>query len=90
MSAPSDPTPPPTNSSSDPSPPKPSTDSNPTASTSEDVAMIDDVAAPVIPEEEPLPEEILRASPEEIMTRVRLIDNDLKVSFLIPFLGCLA
>lgn len=34
---------------------------------------------PVV-EEETLPEEILNATPEEIMTRVRLIDNDLKVS----------
>lgn len=36
--------------------------------------------APAVEEEEPLPEEILNASPDEIMTRVRLIDNDLKVS----------
>lgn len=33
-----------------------------------------------VPEEEPLPDDILNASPEDIMTRVRLIDNDLKVS----------
>lgn len=32
------------------------------------------------PEETPLPDDILNASPEDIMTRVRLIDNDLKVS----------
>lgn len=37
-------------------------------------------AAPQPPVEEPLPDEILNASPEDIMTRVRLIDNDLKVS----------
>lgn len=37
-------------------------------------------AAPAEPEEEPLPEEVLNGTPEDIMTRVRLIDNDLKVS----------
>lgn len=44
------------------------------------------MSAPEVPAvvEETLPEEILRSSPEEIMTRVRLIDNDLKVSCLCP------
>lgn len=32
------------------------------------------------PEEEPLPEDILNASAEDIMARTRLIDNDLKVN----------
>lgn len=50
------------------------------AASSDDVKM--EEAA--VPEEEPLPDDILNASPEDIMTRVRLIDNDLKVSSSAP------
>lgn len=73
MSTPSAPPPPP----ADATPPKPSTDSAEPAPADGDVKM--EEAVPVV-EEETLPEEILNATPEEIMTRVRLIDNDLKVS----------
>ncbi|KAK4053364.1 26S proteasome regulatory subunit 6A [Microbotryomycetes sp. JL221] len=48
--------------------------SDSTASTSTAAAP-----TPAEPVEDPLPDEILNASPEDIMTRVRLIDNDLKV-----------
>jgi hypothetical protein len=37
---------------------------------------------PAVPEEEPLPDDILNASADDIMARTRLIDNDLKVSQL--------
>lgn len=40
---------------------------------------------PAQPEEEPLPEEILNASAEDIIARTRLIDNDLKVSSPLPW-----
>lgn len=76
-------------SSAPPPPPNPQGDTLPKAAaaaatattSSDDVAM---EAAPTAPEEEPLPEDIINASPEDIMTRVRLIDNDLKVSASRP------
>lgn len=76
-------------SSAPPPPPNPQGDTLPKAAaaaatattSSDDVAM---EAAPTVPEEEPLPEDIINASPEDIMTRVRLIDNDLKVSASRP------
>ena len=39
---------------------------------------------PQQPQEEPLPDEILNASAEDIVARTRLIDNDLKVSPPLP------
>jgi len=54
---------------SEPAPPAASTSK---AEAKEDVKMAE-------PEEEPLPQEILDASPEDIQTRIRLIDNDIKV-----------
>ena len=72
--------------SSAPPPPTPPSDSNkksdpsaPTGSSPEGVAM--DVT-PDVPGEETwddLPEEILTLSTDEILTRTRLIDNDIKV-----------
>lgn len=43
-----------------------------------------DTAQPKEPEEEPLPDEILNASADDIMARTRLIDNDLKVRSTHP------
>ena len=39
------------------------------------------------PVEEPLPDEIVNGTPEDIMTRVRLIDNELKVRFPLLLLS---
>ena len=36
-------------------------------------------AEPKVPEEEPLPDDILNASADEIATRTRLLENDIKV-----------
>ncbi|GAA5916632.1 hypothetical protein JCM8208_005002 [Rhodotorula glutinis] len=61
-------------------PPKPAQDqaaSSSSSSTSDDATMTDSQPQP--PQEEPLPDEILNASAEDIVARTRLIDNDLKV-----------
>lgn len=55
--------------------PVPSEGAAPPPSGDGDVAM----AAPAEPEEEPLPADILNATPEEIATRTRLLENDIKV-----------
>ncbi|KAK4701867.1 26S proteasome regulatory subunit T5, partial [Phenoliferia sp. Uapishka_3] len=73
MSTPSAP-PPPTNPST---PSKPSATSSAPADASADVAMED--AKPPVVEEDPLPDDIANGTPEDIMLRVRMIQNELKV-----------
>ncbi|KPV72796.1 uncharacterized protein RHOBADRAFT_55478 [Rhodotorula graminis WP1] len=61
-------------------PPKPAQDqaaSSSSSSTTDDATMADSQPQP--PQEDPLPDEILNASADDIVARTRLIDNDLKV-----------
>lgn len=57
--------------------PKPSTSTGAPTDAAADVAMED--AKPAVVEEEPLPDDIANGTPEDIMLRVRLIQNELKV-----------
>lgn len=74
MSTPSAP-PPPTNNDSTPKP-EPSTSTSPVA-TAEDIKM--EATEPQVVED-PLPDDIANGTPDDILTRVRLIDNELRVS----------
>ena len=73
--------------SSAPPPTTPPSDSNkkdsspPTTSSPEGVAMDVTPDAPTEENWDDLPEEILTLSTDEILTRTRLIDNDIKVLF---------
>ncbi|GAA6016665.1 hypothetical protein JCM10207_000141 [Rhodosporidiobolus poonsookiae] len=75
MSAPQPPNPP----SQPDSPPKPSPAADAASTSTSQVDATMTAQPPQEPEEEPLPDDILNASPEDIMARTRLIDNDLRV-----------
>jgi len=71
---------------SDPQPPPPNQPSSekPDATSSSAVASSSTPAAdvkmePPKVEEEPLPEDILNANPDEIATRTRMLENDIKI-----------
>lgn len=77
-----DPSPPPPNDSAAPIDVKPDlpSPSTPAVDPSATPATTDDVKMEVV-EEETLPAEILNASADEVMARVRMLDNDVKVSW---------
>lgn len=69
------------NQSGSTTPPKPApstTNEQPPKTESSDANMTD--AQPKEPQEEPLPQEILELTAEDILARARLIENEIKVS----------
>lgn len=63
-------------------PPKPTPAAEPASNSSNSTGDATMQEAPKEPQEEPLPQEILDLSADDILARARLIDNEIKVSFL--------
>lgn len=85
MSTPSEPpNPPPSSNAAEKAPAQPSSSTQPPADGAAPMETDAPTEEPVVETWEDLPEEIRNSSPEEIMTRIRLIENDIKVC--TPFL----